>query len=83
MPQITGEDEETATGGREEDLLPGEMYLPQDMEAPLDALTAEKKDTMHATAPRRNSYPSPTIPLPPAKSETQNISRCSHQQSIH
>ena len=57
MCPITGEDEETATGGKEEDLLLGEMYPPQDMEAPPDASIAEKKDTMHATAPKRNSCP--------------------------
>ena len=56
-PPITGGDKEMATGDREEDLLPGEMYLPQDMEAPLDALIAERKDIMHITVPRRNSYP--------------------------
>ena len=54
---ITGEDEEVATGDREEDLLLGEMYLPQDMEAPLDASIVEKKDIMHTTAPKRSSYP--------------------------
>ena len=53
----TGEDEGTATGDKEEDLLPGEMYPPQDMEAPLDASIVEKRDTMHTTVPRRNSYP--------------------------
>ena len=57
MPPITGEDEETATGDREEDLLPEEMYPPQDMEAHPDALILEKKDIMHATVLRRNSYP--------------------------
>ena len=46
-----------ATGDREEDLLPGEMYPPQDMEASLDVLIAGKKDTMHTIAHRRNSYP--------------------------
>ena len=56
-PPITGEDEGMATGDREEDLLPGEMYLPQDMEAPLDVLIVEKKDAMCAIVPRRNSYP--------------------------
>ena len=54
---IIGEDEGTATGDREEDLLPGEMYLPLDMEAPLDVLTVGRKDITHATVPRRNSYP--------------------------
>ena len=56
-PPITGEDKEMATGDREEDPLPEEMYLPQDMEAPLDALTAERKDITCAIVPRRNSYP--------------------------
>ena len=54
---ITGENKEVATGDREEDLLLEEMCLPQDMEAPPDASTAEKKDIMHATAPKRSSYP--------------------------
>ena len=54
---ITGEDEGVVTGDREEDLLLGEMYLPQDMEAPPDASIVEKKDIMHATAPKRSSYP--------------------------
>ena len=54
---ITGEDEGMATGGKEEDLLPEEMYLPQDMEAPPDVSIVEKKDITHATAPKRNSYP--------------------------
>ena len=54
---ITGEDKGMATGDKEEDLLPGETYLPQDMEAPLDASIVEKRDTMHATAPKRSSYP--------------------------
>ena len=53
----TGEDEGTVTGDKEEDLLPGEMYLPQDMEVPPDASTVERRDTMHTTAPKRNSYP--------------------------
>ena len=61
MPPITGEDEEMATGDREEDLLPGEMYLPQDMEAPLDVLIAGKKETMCTTVHRRNSYPKSQI----------------------
>ena len=56
-PPTTGEDEGMATGDREEDLLPEEMYPPQDMEAPPDASTVGKKDTMHATVPKRNSYP--------------------------
>ena len=55
--QITGEDEEMATGDKEEDLLPEEMYPLRDMGAPLDVSTAEKKDTMRTTAPRRSSYP--------------------------
>ena len=46
-----------ATGDKGEDPLLGEMYLPQDMEVPLDASTVEKKGIMHATAPKRNSYP--------------------------
>ena len=54
---ITGEDEGVATGDREEDLLLGETYPPQDMEAPPDASIVEKKDTMHTTALKRNSYP--------------------------
>ena len=54
---ITGEDKGTATGDKEEDLLPGEMYLPQDMEASLDASIVERRDTMCATVPRRNLYP--------------------------
>ena len=56
MHQITGEDEEMATGDKEEDLLPEEMYPLRDMEVPLDVSTAEKKDTTHAIAPRRSSY---------------------------
>ena len=51
MHPITGEDEETATGDKGEDLLLGEMYLHQDMETPLDASIVEKRDTMHITAP--------------------------------
>ena len=54
---ITGEDKGTATGDKEEDLLPGETYPPQDMEAPLDASIVERRDTTHATVPKRNSYP--------------------------
>ena len=54
---ITGEDKGMATGGKEEDLLLGEMYLPQDMEAPQDASIVGRRDTIHATAPKRNSYP--------------------------
>ena len=57
MLLITGEDEGMATGGKEEDLLPGEMYPPQDTEAPQDASIVEKKDTMCTTALKRNSYP--------------------------
>ena len=57
MRQTTGEDEEMATGDKEEDLLPEETYLLQDMEAPLDASTVGKKDIMHVTAPKRSLYP--------------------------
>ena len=57
MHPITGEDKGTATGGKGEDLPLGEMYPPQDMEAPPDASIVERKDTMHATAPKRNLYP--------------------------
>ena len=57
MHPITGEDEEMATGGKGEDLLLEEMYPPQDMEAPLDASIVERRDTMCATAPKRNLYP--------------------------
>ena len=57
MHPTTGEDKGMATGGKEEDLPLGEMYPPQDMEAPLDASTVERRDTMHATAPKRNLYP--------------------------
>ena len=57
MHPITGEDKGTATGGKGEDLLLGEMYLPQDMEAPPDASIVERRDTIHATAPKRNLYP--------------------------
>ena len=46
-----------ATGGKEEDLLLGETYLPQDTEAPQDASTVGMRDTMHATAPKGNSHP--------------------------
>ena len=56
MHQIIGEDEEIVTGDKEEDVLPEEMYLLQDMEVPLDVSTVEKKDTTHAIAPRRSSY---------------------------
>ena len=57
MHPIIGGDEEMATGDKEEDLLPEETYLPQDTEVPLDASIVEKKDTMHAIAPKRSSYP--------------------------
>ena len=57
MHPIVGEDEGMATGDKEEDLLPGEMYLLQDMEILLDASIVERRDTMHATAPKRDSYP--------------------------
>ena len=53
----TGEDEETATGGKEEDLLPEEMYPLQDMEVPPDVSTVEKKGITHAIAPKRSSHP--------------------------
>ena len=56
-PPTTGGDEETAVGDKGEDLPPEETYLLQAMGAPLDALTVGKRDTTHATAPRRNSYP--------------------------
>ena len=56
MHLTTGEDKEIATGDKEEDLLPEEMYLLQDIEALPDALTVEKKGTMHATAPKRSLY---------------------------
>ena len=45
------------TGDKGEDHQPEETCLCQDMEAPLDALTVEKRGTMHATAPRRSLYP--------------------------
>ena len=51
-----GEDEEMATGGKEEDPLPEEKYLPQDMEVLPDVLTAERKGIMCAIAPKRSSY---------------------------
>ena len=54
---ITGEDEEMATGGKEEDLQPEEMYPLQDMEAPPAVSTVEKKGITHAIAPKRSSYP--------------------------
>ena len=57
MHPTIGEDEETATGDREEDLPREEMYPLQDTEAPQDASTAGKKGTMHAIAPKRSSYP--------------------------
>ena len=56
MHQTTGEGKEMATGGKEEDLLPEEMYLLWDMEVPLDVSTVEKKGTMCATAPKRSLY---------------------------
>ena len=46
-----------ATGGKEEDLLLEEMYLPQDTEALQDASIVGRRDTTHTTAPKRNSYP--------------------------
>ena len=58
MPPTIREGEEMATGGKEEeDLPPEEKYLPHGMEAPLDASTVERKDTMHTTALGRNSNP--------------------------
>ena len=45
-----------ATGDKEEDLLPEEMYLLQDMEVPPDVSIVEEKDTMCTIAPRRSSY---------------------------
>ena len=56
MPPTIGGDEEMAIGDKGEDLPPEEMYLLQDMEAPPDASIVERKDTMHTTAHRRNSY---------------------------
>ena len=56
MHLTTGEDGEMTTGGKEEDLLPEEMYPPQDMEALPDVLTVEKKGTTCATAPKRSLY---------------------------
>ena len=56
LPTIGG-DEETGTGDKEEDHQPEEMCLHQDTEVPLHALTVGKKNTMHATAPRKSSYP--------------------------
>ena len=57
MPPTTGEDEEMGIGDKEEDHQPEEMYLHQDTETPLkcNALTVEKKDTMHKIAPRKDS----------------------------
>ena len=54
---ITGEDEEMATGGKEGDPLLEETYPLQGTEVLQDASTAERKDTTHAIAPRRSSYP--------------------------
>ena len=56
MPPTTGEDQEVATGDKEEDLLPEEMYLPQDTGAPLHASTVARKGTMSTTVLKRNSY---------------------------
>ena len=56
LPAI-GEEEGMETGDKEEDHQPEETYLCLDTEAPLHALTAEKKNIMHATAPRKSSYP--------------------------
>ena len=56
MHLTTGEDEEMATGGKEEDLLPEEMYPLRDTEALLDASTVEKKGTTCTTAPKRSLY---------------------------
>ena len=56
MPPTTGVDKEMAIGDKGEDLPPEGMYPPQDTEAPPDASTVEKRDTMHVTAPRRSSY---------------------------
>ena len=57
MPPTIGGDEETGTGDKGEDHQPEEMCPHQDTEAPLDALTVGKRDTTHAIAPKRNSYP--------------------------
>ena len=57
VPPTIGGDEEMATGDKEEDLPPEETYLLQATGAHLDALIMEKRDTMHATAPKRSSYP--------------------------
>ena len=58
MPPTIGEAEEMETEGKEEeDHLPEGMYLHQDTGTPLDALTVERRDTTHVTAPRRNSSP--------------------------
>ena len=56
MHPITGEGKEMATGDKEEDLLPEEMYPLRDTEVPPDVSTVEKKGTMRATAPKRNLY---------------------------
>ena len=55
---ITGEVKEMETGDKEEeDHLPEEMYLHQDMETPPrhNASIVEKRDTMHRTALQRDS----------------------------
>ena len=57
VPPITGEDEEATTGDKEEDPLPKETYLPQDMGAPPHASTVARKDNMCATVLKRSSYP--------------------------
>ena len=57
MPQTTGGVEEMGTGDKGEDHQPEETYPHQGTETPQDALTVEKRDTMHATAPRRSLYP--------------------------
>ena len=54
---IIGKDEGMATGGKEGDHLLEKTCLLQDTEVPLDASTAERKDTMHIIAPKRSSYP--------------------------
>ena len=56
-PSTTGGDKEMAIRDKGEDPLPEETYLLQDIEAPLDALTVGMRDTTHATALKRNSYP--------------------------
>ena len=57
MPPTNGEDEEVATGDKEEDLPLEEMYPPQDMGVLPDASTVAKKDIMHTTVLKRSSYP--------------------------